>query len=249
MTAPKYLKKISENALSYIFPRFCVGCGIEGTWLCNVCEGDILEVKSQVCPQCGRLSESGFYCQKCRFDVILVSQKGKKKPKKIYRRKPLQGIITAFYFEEGPMKEMIHNFKYNSVLEFKDIFSKEMAVKIKKSQFDIITFTPLHPKRFSQRGYNQAEVLAKEVSSKTKIPCQNLLLKTRNTKRQVGLIGQKRRKNLKDVFRARKGIDISKKRIIIVDDVTTTGTTLNECARVLKTAGAKEIWGLVIARG
>jgi len=242
--APRSIKNNNKNfykhlknwLLDLVFPKFCVGCGWEGTWLCPKCTHDILEVKSQVCPECGRLSENGLYCQRCRLEPNS-------------RRKPLQGIVAAFYYEEGPIKEMVHNFKYNSILEFKGILGQGLAAAAKDLRGDIVTFTPLHPRRLSQRGYNQAEILAREASRNLKIPVQNLLTKTKHTKRQVGLLGSKRRKNLTNVFRSRKGIDIKNKKILIVDDITTTGTTLNECARVLKAAGAKEVWGAVIARG
>lgn len=226
------IKKISLNYLEYLFPHFCVGCEREGDFLCQKCRGDILEVEMQVCPKCNRLSLQGRYCLGCRDENI-----------------HLKGILTAAYFEEGPIKDIIHNFKYNSVIEFKEILGKMMAGIEDFPEIDIITFTPLHKKRFAQRGYNQAEILAKEISKRVKIPCQNLLIKHKKTKRQVGLKGFKRRKNLQGVFEVNKRLKIKNKKVIIVDDVCTTGTTLNECARVLKEAGAQEVWGLVVARG
>lgn len=244
------IKKISFNYLEYLFPHFCVGCEKEGDFLCQKCRGDILEVEMQVCPDCGRLNPQGIYCRECRTEEVPQSKKAKKSLKKKYRRKPLQGIIAALYFEEGPTKEIIHNFKYNSVLEFKTILADKMSEKIKViSGLEIISFAPLHPKRFAQRGYNQSEILAQEISKQVKIPCQNLLIKNKKTKRQVGLKGFKRRKNLQGVFKVNMGIDIKGKKIVIIDDISTTGTTLNECARVLKKAGAREVWGLVVARG
>ncbi len=196
------------------------------------CKQKIVVVSSQVCPACGRLSPQGKYCLKCR------------------KGKHLNGIISAVYFEEGPTKEIIHNFKYNSVLEFGPYLGKIMAEKLAEipGKNLVITSVPLHAKRLAQRGYNQAEILAKVVSSESKIPCLDLLKKIKKTKRQVGLLGRNRRRNLSGVFKF-VGQDIKSKKIIIVDDITTTGTTLNECARVLKEKGAKEVWGLVAARG
>lgn len=219
-----------------IFPKFCVGCGLEGSWLCSDCAREIIAVTSQVCPHCHKLSPSGKYCLKCAKKYVL------------------KGIICAAYYEEGPLKELIHNYKYNHVTELTEILGGFMyAAAVKNpstSKGDIlISFTPLHRKRLAQRGYNQAQLLAETVGLKLGLPVADLLTKNRNTKRQVILHGDERRKNLENLFNVKSDINIKNKIIILVDDVMTTGTTLNECAKVLKVAGAKEVWGLVIARG
>jgi len=223
----------TNRIFDLFFPKFCVGCQIEGTWLCDECFQKIVFVSSQVCPQCGRLSLQGRYCTSCR------------------KGKSIRGIICAAHYNGGPTKELIHNLKYNSVTEIVLILGKVMAKALQKNvpKKDIlITFAPLHRRRLAQRGFNQAELLAKNISKTNKIPMKNLLEKKKNTKRQVELKGRERRKNLEGVFAFKDG-DLKGKTIIIVDDVTTTGATLNECAKVLKKAGAKEVWGLVVARG
>ncbi len=243
----KLFNSTNKLLTDLLFPRFCVGCGQEdppaGGWLCSQCAGDIVSVVSQVCPECGKLSENGQYHLKC--------SKGK----------ALKGIIAASYFEEGPVREMIHNLKYNGVTELVKPLGEMMAkvlrdeicemrdkTLISQNSF-LLTFTPLHWRRKAQRGYNQSELLAREIGKNLNIDVMALLIKKKSTKRQVELQGSARRENLKDVFVAREGLDIAKKKIIIVDDVYTTGSTLNECARVLKKEGVKEVWGLVIARG
>lgn len=222
--------EIKNFILDLIFPRFCVGCNLEGSLLCRKCAGKIIQIKAQICPECQRLSENGKFCKKCakKFD--------------------LSGIIVAAYFEEGPIREMVHNFKYNHVLELKKELT-DLLNKAVNQEFDLITFTPLHHRRLAERGFNQSEVLAQELSKRVKIPCESLLIKTKYTKRQVGLSGSKRRKNLTNVFKVKSNQDIVGKKILIIDDITTTGTTLNECAKALKSAGAKEVWGMVVARG
>ncbi len=234
------LSKIKRELLNTIFPKFCVGCGIEGTWLCRNCQKEILPVEMQVCPQCNRINSGGRYCQHCRKGKIL------------------KGIIAASYYEEGPIREIIHNFKYNSVTELKDILVKLLFDVYKKAALpiEIITYAPMHPLRQAKRGYNQAEILAMTLAKKIKIPCEKLLIKAKKTKRQVELTGKKRRENLKGVFKVASpwlvGLgpkSIKNKNILIVDDITTTGATLNECAYVLKNAGATGVWGLVVARG
>lgn len=237
-----------------LFPKFCVGCDEEGTWLCPKCQKKILKVATQVCPQCGRVSTLGLYCKLCRYDTILVKVKGEEKPKKKKIRKPLEGILTTVYFKEGPTREIIHHYKYNSVTELAKYLVPLMSETLKEHMLplDIITFTPLFIKRLAERGYNQSEILAQGIGKNVKIDVENLLTKTKSTKRQVVLKGEKRRKNLKGVFKLRIKNDelrIKGKNILIIDDITTTGATLNECAKTLKDAGANMVWGLVVARG
>lgn len=272
---PKIFEQTKNIVLDILFPKYCVNCGQEGDWLCLKCARDIVPVVSQVCPKCGRLSGNGRFCKPCRL-IKLPKAKGEKRNR--VEMMKLNGVICAAYFEEGPIREMIHNFKYNGVLELGDKLAEMMAralnnelrimnngeKKLHNSYFvihssarkfsaenynSILTFVPLHWHRQAQRGYNQSEILAKKISEKLNIEVENLLIKTHATKRQVELQGNRRRKNLSGVFVAKPGIDIKKKKIIIVDDITTTGSTLNECARVLKKSGAREVWGLVIARG
>src|SRR4030042_7083182 len=197
-----YIKVVYNFIFELIFPRFCVGCNQEGTWLCSSCFQKIVKVSSQVCPGCGRLSPQGRYCLKCR------------------KGKFLKGIIAAVYFEEGPTQEIIHNFKYNSVLEFGPILGEIMLEKIDEipGKNRIITYVPLHQKRLAQRGYNQAELLTREIANIKKMEENNLIVKIKHTKRQVGLVRQKRRKNLQGVFKVREGIAIKNKNIIVIDD-------------------------------
>lgn len=237
---------IKNFLLDLIFPKFCVDCAKEGDWLCQGCQKEILPVKTQVCPDCGIISQNGKFCHD--------------------HQKPhgLSGIIVAAYYEEGPTKELIHNFKYNHILELKEILG-DLLVKALKDNIGaiqgetIITAVPLHFLRRSQRGYNQSELLAEVVVEKINenrpkagqpwVENFNILKKIRRTKPQVKFSGKKRRKNLQNSFKFNKNFNVLGRTIILVDDVTTTGTTLNECAQVLRAAGARRVWGLVIARG
>ena len=205
-------------------------------WLCSKCRDEILPVKTQVCPSCGRISEYGKYC--------------------LEDAKPhgLGGIIVSCYYGEGPIKELIHNFKYNNVTELGEILAKMMAKALKDNiagigKDIILTAVPLHFLRRAQRGYNQSEILTELVGKNLGLKKLQLLKKIRRTKPQVKKSGKKRKENLKNCFKISKNIDIRGRTIILADDVTTTGTTLNECAKVLREAGAKRVWGLVVAKG
>lgn len=239
--------------LDLLFPKFCLGCGEGENWLCRECQQKVVLVKTQVCPDCERINRGGEYCPRCRFDEVKIKVSGQKKPKKIKRRKPLQGIIVASYFEEGPIRELVHNFKYNHILEAGEILADLMALSISENlvldERYVVTSAPLHWIRYARRGYNQAEALGQNVAQKLGLPFYPLLIKKRGTKRQVDLKGKERRENLKNAFALRVKNSLRGKTIIIIDDIATTGATLQECAKVLKSAGAKQVWGLVAARG
>lgn len=235
---------IKNFFLDLLFPQFCLGCQKEGVWLCPACERKILAVNTQVCPDCGRVSSLGKYC-----------------PRHLKPHR-LRGIIMASYYQEGPIKELIHNFKYNHILELKEILVNLLVKALKnnlalaKKENILITAVPLHFLRQAQRGYNQSEILANLVADQLNLEKNfQIIKKIRWTKPQVKTSGEKRLKNLKNSFVFNKSAQIINKNIvrgktiILVDDVTTTGTTLNECAWVLRQAGAQRVWGLVIAKG
>lgn len=233
-------KKLIENLsgfynflLDLIFPKYCVGCGCEGVWLCKTCKDKIIYIEKTTCPTCNRLTSIGKFCSRCRPNSYLT------------------GVIVAAYYNEGPLKEAIHNFKYDLIFDLKyalsDILSETLNKRWNKKA--IIIAVPLHKKRASERGFNQAELLAEEVSKKFNFRIiKNKLVRTKYTTQQVKLSGKKRRKNLFGVFGWVGKEEIKGKIVLLVDDVYTTGATLQECAKILKLAGAKEVWGLVLAK-
>lgn len=178
--------KLKNNLLDLIFPKFCLGCQKDGDWLCLRCRQNIVRVKTQTCPECGKISLQGKYCRKCQ-------QAG-----------GLAGIIVSAHYREGPTKELIHNFKYNHILDLKELLGGLMTQALKDhlkiTQDFIIVPVPLHWLRKSQRGYNQAEILAHEISQNLNLPLKNILFKFRSTSQQVTLQGKDRRKNLDRVF-------------------------------------------------
>jgi len=231
-----FLKRTKDFVLDLIFPQFCLLCGQEmGAWLCPGCLGKILPIQTQVCPACGRISQKGRFCRPCRIPA-------------------LSGMVVAGYYEEGPMKEIIHNFKYNSLIKLGELLGEMMARSWRENfpmdKDFLITAVPLHFLRQAKRGYNQSEVLAENIASRLNLEKNfKILRKFRSTAPQVKTSGKERLKNIKSSFKINQKINICGRRLILVDDVATTGATLQECARLLKKAGAKEVWGLVIARG
>ncbi|MCX6810521.1 MAG: ComF family protein [Candidatus Berkelbacteria bacterium] len=229
------IKSISEFCLDLIFPKKCVNCGEFGSFCCQKCLAKIKPIQTQVCPKCGKISDLGKWCAGCKRDSNLT------------------GIIVGATYRVGPTKEMIHYLKYNSVKELSQPLADlliDQLIEAEISDKTITTSVPLHKKKYLERGYNQSEIMAKIVAAKLGLNYQNLLIRKRYDKKsQVELKGDARRKNLVDAFALCPMIDISGQTIFIVDDVSTTGTTLEECAKVLRDGGARRIYGLVVARG
>jgi competence protein ComFC len=114
--------------------------------------------------------------------------------------------------------------------------------------FDTISFVPLSKKRLIRRGYNQSQIIASELSRLTKADLYQDLVKIKETKTQVGLTRKERIKNLEGAFALKNERKLAGKRVVLIDDVITTGATLDQCASVLKKAGAREVWGLTVAK-
>jgi len=227
-------KSFYEFCLDLIFPKKCVNCGEFGSFCCQKCLVKIKPIETQICPKCGKISDKGKWCASC---------KGKS---------DLTGIIVSAQYRSGPTKELIHHLKYNFILDLSPILADlliDQLIDIDLRGDIIITSVPLHRRRQNERGFNQAEVLAKIVAKKVGYNYLSLIKRKIHKKTQVELSGKQRRENLEGIFTPINTENIAGKTVILVDDVSTTGTTLEECAKVLRQAGAKQVWGLVVARG
>lgn len=228
------IKSISEFCLDLIFPKKCVNCGEFGGFCCAKCLAKIKPNKTQVCPRCGKIRDKGKWCRNCKKDSSL------------------DGVMVGAQYRIGPTKELIHHLKYQNILELAPVLADLLIDQLIDSDFSsevIITSVPLHRRKLNERGFNQAEVLAKMVADKIGYNYQPLLKRIKNKKSQVELSGKKRRESLAGIIKAINPKNIENKIVILVDDVSTTGTTLEECAKILRENGARQVWGLVVARG
>ena len=232
------MEKIKEILLNILFPKFCFCCGREGNYLCEDCKA-ILEISQHqycLCQHPKRVNEKGK-CPKCK-------------------QKILNGLYFALNYQSTLIKELIQKFKYKP-------FVKELAeplasliithFQLSDNKPDFLNFIlipiPLDEKRLKWRGFNQAEEIAKELSKSLKIPLVlNCLIKKKETLPQVQLSEEERKENVKGVYTCQNQNEISGKKILLVDDIYTTGSTMTEAARNLKESGAKEVWGVVVAR-
>jgi ComF family protein len=166
-------------------------------------------------------------------------------------RRGLRGFDAAYCFGayEGALRRLIHLFKYEKVQTLAGPLSDLLAAAMPRDQrFDAIAPAPLHWRRRWLRGFNQAELLARRLSKRTGIPMLRALRRVESTRTQAGLSNTARRGNVARAFRARRGAAIEGKRILLVDDVMTTGSTAAACALALKRAGAERVALLTVAR-
>ena len=184
--------------------------------------------------------EGNWLCDKC-FPDINISKTDKAVAN-------LDGITALFDYGENTVSKLIKMFKYNYLMEIADIFKKIITgIKFNSSWPDFVIIpVPLHARRERERGFNQAEILGKLFSEKFDLRINKNLSRVIYTAQQAKLSGEERRKNLKDAFVFNGDAPTQ---VLLVDDVFTTGATMQECARVLKNNGVKVVWGLVLARG
>ena len=206
---------------------------------CQTCFNDFYEITSPICPICGRPFVSGIeedhICESC------------------LRKWPFYNALVAPYLYDGALMAAIHQFKYagkiylaNSLGRLLCLFAKEW---LKEMEDCLMLPVPLHPKRLRERGFNQSLLLARFLTDVFDTELDFLSLRRiRYTRPQTGLQRDERRKNVRRAFELKDPHVAKGRTVILVDDVATTGNTLNECARTLKRAGAKEIFCLVLAR-
>ncbi len=196
------------------------------------------------CPGCGEIiSHDSKFCRECESELVfskIVQHKNK--------NNRFTGLVSPFYYR-GTAKRMILRYKFKGKKYIYKIMAEYMLRKFEENysliDFDYITYIPMSFSEYVERGFNQTNLLAKSLSKKTNIICKKLIKKTRKTKHQMNLNSKDRETNLKNCFKSAE--NIKGKTILLVDDIKTTGTTLNECSKVLKKAGAKDIYCITFA--
>jgi ComF family protein len=238
------IRSVKELIIDALFPVHCVSCWKEGRWLCQLCQTQIKILDFQVCPVCEEIiTEKGLLCPFCRSE----------------RKSSLNSLICTVSYEDSTTKKLIHNFKYRFIPDISNPLADFVIQGLIQNDSplpDLICPVPLHPKRLRWRGFNQSLLLAQRISEElaplTKIEVLDILMRQRHNPPQMGIKNYSERlKNVSDIFSLRPNSDHSKiknKKILLVDDVATTGATLEECARILKTSGAKKVFATVICR-
>lgn len=241
----RQVKNFKKLILDLIFPIACVKCKKEGEIFCDNCADKIEIFNKPYCPVCRfRLANSPNGESDLSIGKIIIQHKN------CQRKSNLKKLIAAASHNEPLIKELIEIYKY----QFVSILAKPLASLIIKSIGNLaeknkymIVSVPLHRKRLQWRSFNQAELLAKNLSNYFNIELSDILTRTKETVPQVKLNFEERALNIKDAFSINSEINLKGKIVLLVDDVYTSGATMNECAGLLKEAGAKEVWGCVVA--
>ncbi len=216
------------NIFDIVFPKICVGCGREGKYICDTCQRKLL-VPEQICPMCCKPSLDGWTHPKC------------------IRAEGMERLITGLSYP-GLVQKCLKKVKYKSAWEI--IAFLYGLGNFHTVENGVITSVPMWRQKERSRGFNQAEILAQLIADDCDIANIATLERTRETKPMFGLKKKARLENVEGAFRITKQHTnkLIYERVIIVDDVWTTGATMRECARMLKQAGAREIWGLTLAK-
>lgn len=227
------LEQLKKTALDLLFPLRCIECGNEGSLICPGCRNRLSWIMTPVCPFCGVDKPLDIPCTSCPVFQPVID-----------------GIRAPFRFE-GTIRSAVHQLKYRNLRAIAAPLAKMMADYLDDNPlpYDIIIPVPLHNKRLRERGYNQSELLAKEIAGLTGIRIEkDLLTRHRHTPAQVMTKSiQERHANLTGAFTC-KSENINGKKVLLIDDVATSGATLDACAKALKSAGAVSVWGLTLAR-
>lgn len=235
-----------DTVMGFIYPEVCQICGHghatapEG-FVCASCWQNVRFIKPPFCSRCGLPFQGdithAFECTNClELDLHFSSAR------------------SAVVAEKGPVLDIIHRYKYQRQLWFEpflaDLLIREAAPALARENWSMIVPVPLHSAKEREREFNQAERLALHLSRATKIPLNTKLLqRVEPTQTQTRLTREQRAKNVQKAFALQPGADLAGGRVIVLDDVFTTGATTSACAKVLRAAGADDVCVWTLARG
>ncbi len=231
--------KLWKGALDLVFPARCPVCDRPVPFselICPECRNELEEVEPPRCLKCGKHigDDRQEYCSGCRKTMHQFVQG--------------RGLFTY----RSAAKSM-YRFKYAGRREYARFYGRQIVEKygklLEKWQPDALVPVPIHYSRRRERGYNQADILAREIGKLTGIPVKHrLLLRVRKTLPQKQLSDSERQNNLKRAFKIGRN-DVKLKRVIIIDDIYTTGSTIDACAAVLETAGVEQVYFISVSIG
>ncbi|MFO8053190.1 MAG: ComF family protein [Candidatus Omnitrophota bacterium] len=220
-------KKAASTVKNIFFPAICLTCGRKTTnpYLCPFCKNQIKLLNPPVC-----------------YTQLKIGDNNNKKI--------LTALSSCSY--KGPLKNLIHSFKYNHYDHFADFFFQFMFKQLKITKFrprgyDFIVAVPLHPHKIKKRGYNQAELLAKQLAKYFQLPLKNDIISSKYIRdSQTKLSSKERQENVKGKFIVEK--NFRDKNVVLVDDVLTTGATISTCCQSLKEKGINKIYPITLAK-
>jgi len=236
------LPEIVSAAASLLYPPTCVVCSANVArteYLCADCQRRAPRIVPPFCSKCSEpfpgAIDGAFTCANCANRTL-----------------GFDAAVSA-YRSRGVVRFIVLQFKYNRQLQLRHPIAEwlEEAMndpRLRPRYFDLVVPVPLHPARLRERGFNQAELLAKILAQKINVPLNSALERIRYTTTQTAFDRVERMENLRGAFRLRKKIGVRGLHVLLVDDILTTGSTLSECARVLREAGAQSVYAVTAAR-
>ncbi len=252
-TIQRAAKNVKEGLLGLVYPRACYGCEAsmaeqEG-YLCQTCNDQLRPIKQPLCEVCGQPYSGdmsiGFRCSNCADRVLHFD------------------FARAAYKSQGLARVLVHRFKYNGHFFLAALLGRMLGEAVKDPRIAItdpesdvewiLVPVPLHARRLREREFNQADELCRELARLHGLKMVNALRRTRYTRRQAMLDRTERLRNLRGAFvissKVRERKMIAGSRVLLVDDVLTTGATASECAQTLSAAGALKVVVITVVRG
>ena len=237
------LRRAGEALTSLFFPPHCAACGADtpgGAHLCAGCAGTAKKIAAPFCRRCSEpfagAIDGAFTCANCADRTLHFD------------------CAVARYLSRGVVREFVHRFKYDRHFYLRHPLTDWLAEtlddeRIRAQPIDALVPVPLHRARFREREFNQADVLAELLAARTGTPLLRALDRIRYTTTQTRLDRHERMENLRNACRVRHTSAVQNRHLVLVDDIFTTGSTVDECARVLRAAGAASVRVVTVARG
>jgi competence protein ComFC len=219
------------KALDLIFPPTCGGCGKAGSRWCDCCQQMVQILRGTVCEVCGLPLDQAGICESCQAE------------------RPRYRALRAWAVFVGPVQVALHKLKYRNDISLGEVLASHMLSFIHELNWpvDVIVPIPLGQGRLKERGYNQVAMIARPLALALDVQYSPRdLIRCKETRSQVGLTKMERRENVREAFRA--GVGVKQKTVLVMDDVSTTGSTLSSSADSLYMAGAKDVYAFTVAR-
>lgn len=244
MSSARWVRGVFEAAAGLLYPPHCAGCGCplgsHQGGLCRACRRARTKLVGPRCEVCsqpyGGALTTGFRCMNCGDRELAFA------------------FATAAYRSRGVVRDLVHHFKYRRQMHLRHLLARMLREGFRDPRLvreppDLIVPVPLHPARRREREFNQAEVLAKLASVRLGIPFGDCLRRRRYTLTQTNFHREERFGNLAGAFEVRRAVSLQGRRVALVDDVLTTGSTADACAAALRGAGAAAVVVITVARG